>query len=90
MTYYLFDFYHLFVELIFGNVLFSILAVSLILFLLLVMSRRASATIVILWLTFYYLCFGTLYFGALAMVLAFIGGVMYAIIAGLRLFARSS
>ncbi len=83
----IFDFYGLFVENLFGSVGVSILAMAAILVLIMAL-MRTSWTFMIYWLTFFLIVMGTMYFGAIALVLSFIMIFSYTAYNFIRLLFR--
>ena len=68
---YLFNFYELLVENIFGSVALAILGVALILVLILLITRT-NIQFVVFWLGFYFTAMTVGYFGVAGIILAFI------------------
>ena len=75
MSEYLFDFYELLVENIFGSILLAIFAVGVIMTIFLLMAKVRQSFFVV-WLTFYFGVMMALYLGALGMIVLFIASVI--------------
>ncbi len=84
----LFNFYEIFVEMIFGSMGISIIAIAGVITLILLITKSAK-TFIWFWLLFYFMVFGTLYLGALGMVGAFLLSTGFFFFNLLRTFARS-
>lgn len=82
----LFSFYDIFVTNIFGSVGLAILAIAGIIAMILFLCR-AGWTFISFWMVFYFLVMGTMYIGALGLVLAFFIISAYTVIAFMRLVA---
>ena len=82
----LFPFYEIMVETIFGSIFLAIMGLAMIILLILFLTRT-SWNFIIFYITFYFMVMGTLYVGALGMVLVFMIVLIYAMIALMRLIA---
>jgi hypothetical protein len=82
----LFPFYEILVNNIFGNVLVSLFALGIILWMILAISKTSQA-FVIYWLLFYFMVMGTAYLGAIGLVFSFIITFTYFVVALLRFVA---
>lgn len=71
-----FPIYEVLVENVFGSVGLAIMGVALVLLLIMFLTRT-STIFLIYWMMFYFLVMGTLYFGALGLVLAFLISATY-------------
>jgi hypothetical protein len=87
MTEVLFDFYEILVENIFGSVGLAIMGIALVIILLLFI-LRTSAIFILQWMIFYFIVMGTLYIGALGLVLGGFIAISYTLIAIIRFIFR--
>ena len=70
MSEYLFDFYELLVENVFGSIIMAILAIGAIIAVILLMAKTRQAFFII-WIIFYFGTMMALYLGAIGMVILF-------------------
>jgi len=82
----LFPFYEILVNTIFGSVILATIVLAVIIFFILAICKT-SWPFIVFWLMFYFMVMGTLYIGALGMVLVFILVLIYAFIALMRIVA---
>lgn len=82
-TEYLFDFYSVLVENVFGSVGLAIIGVAAVIFLILAICR-SSMTLIVYWLMFYALIMATFYVGTLGLLFAWIFSGTYLAYAILR------
>ncbi len=82
----LFPFYEILVNNIFGSVLVSILALGVILWIILAISKTSQA-FTIYWMLFYAMVMTTMYLGALGLVISFTLTFLYFVVSLMRLVA---
>ena len=80
----LFPFYELLVENIFGSIGLAIVGVAALIMIILFLTRT-SWTFLVFWMMLYFLVMGTLYIGALGLVLMFFIVTAYTIVSLMRL-----
>jgi len=83
----LFPFYEILVENIFGSYGLAILGLAVVLLLILLVCR-SSTNIIMYWMIFYFMVMGTLYLGAIGLILAFIIYGSYFMISIIRMIFR--
>ncbi len=84
MSEYLFDFYELLVENVFGSILLAIIGIGIIISVMLLIAKTRQ-TFFIVWITFYFTAMSALYFGGLGLVIFFLVGVVLCVWPLLRL-----
>ncbi len=75
MSEYLFDFYELLVENVFGSVLLAIIGVGVVISVMLLMAKTRQ-TFFVLWIIFYFGTMMALYLGGLGIIILFLLGVV--------------
>jgi len=71
-----FPIYDALVNSVFGSIGLAIMAVALVMVVILLLTRSSSIFMMI-YMAFFFIVMGTMYFGALALVLAFVVGASY-------------
>jgi len=72
----IFPVYDVLVNSVFGSIGLAIMALGLVMVVILLLTR-ASSIFMMIYMAFFMIVMGTMYFGALALVIAYIGGASY-------------